>query len=163
MTEKTFHHSSIHPPDAVDYTPVGREVTELMLETFRLNGALLEAGDRKTGPFGLTSALWQVLGSLNEEPLPVAQIARNMGLARQSVQRTANVLERGGFIEYVNNPDHKRAKLAALTEQGREVIEKVTAEQIKWANRLGRDLDLKEIKTTLKVLRLLGGLLTKSK
>ena len=59
--------------------------TELILEVFRLNGLLLEAGDRITQPVGLSSARWQVLGVVEHEPTPVAHVARIMGLTRQSV------------------------------------------------------------------------------
>jgi DNA-binding MarR family transcriptional regulator len=51
-----------------------------------------------------------------EKPLSVAQIARNMGVARQSVQRLADNLERQGIVEYAPNPDHGRAKLVRLNE-----------------------------------------------
>jgi hypothetical protein len=67
----------------------GSALTDLVLEVFRLNGRLLAAGDRMTRPSGQTSARWQVLGAINPEPRTVAQIARVMGLARQSVQRRA--------------------------------------------------------------------------
>jgi DNA-binding MarR family transcriptional regulator len=72
----------------------GRGLTELMLEVFRLNGRLLTAGDRLARPFGQTSARWQILGALEAEPRTVSDIARIMGLTRQSVQRTADRLQR---------------------------------------------------------------------
>ena len=37
-------------------------ITDLILETFRLNGQLLAAGDALVSDVGLTSARWQVLG-----------------------------------------------------------------------------------------------------
>ena len=65
------------------------QVTALVLATFRANGALIAAGDMLTAPFGLSSARWQVLGAvaLAGQALTVPQVARNMGLTRQSVQR----------------------------------------------------------------------------
>src|SRR5215210_6586367 len=62
-------------------------ITELILETFRLNGRLLAAGDALVRDLGLTSARWQVLGAvaMSPVPLPVSHIARNMGLSRQGV------------------------------------------------------------------------------
>ena len=70
--------------------------TDLILETFRLNGSLLAAGDAMVADLGLTSARWQVLGAiaLSPVPLPVAHIARNMGLTRQAVQRLINEMAR---------------------------------------------------------------------
>ncbi len=53
----------------------GSAFTELILEVFRLNGLLLEAGDRITQPVGLSSARWQVLGVVEHEPTPVAHVA----------------------------------------------------------------------------------------
>ena len=95
-------------------------ITGLILETFRLNGRLLTAGDALVSDLGLTSALWQVLGAvaMSPMPLPVSHIARNMGLTRQTVQRTANELEADGFVRFAPNPHHQRAKLVLLTDLG---------------------------------------------
>ena len=75
-------------------------VTELMLETFRFNGRLLQAGDALVADIGLTSARWQVLGAiaLSPVPLPVAHIARNMGLSRQGVQRLVGEMTKDGLL-----------------------------------------------------------------
>ena len=72
------------------------QLTDLIVETFRLNGRLLAAGDGLVADLGLTSARWQVLGAIaaSPVPLPVASIARNMGLSRQGVQRLARSEER---------------------------------------------------------------------
>jgi|SRR5215471_2660933 len=110
--------------------------TQLILEVFRLNGRLLSAGDALTRPVGQTSARWQVLGALDEEGQTVAQIARRMGLTRQSVQRTTDLLEASGLISYAANPAHQRAKLAMLTDRGRAVLDDITSRQIAWANRV---------------------------
>ena len=74
--------------------------SDLIVMVFRLNGRLIEAGNRLVGDIGLTSAWWQVLGALalSPTPLPVAHIARNMGLARQSVQRIADLLVEKGLV-----------------------------------------------------------------
>ena len=116
----------------------GDAFTELVLEVFRLNGLLLAAGDQLAEPSGLTSARWQVLGVVDHEPAPVANVARIMGLTRQTVQTTADTLERDGFVEYRDNPHHRRAKLIALTDQGRKALRQVEARQAAWADRLGK-------------------------
>ena len=130
--------------------------TQLILETFRFNGRLLAAGDRLTKELGLTSALWQVLGAINEAPLPVAQIARNMGLTRQSVRRTANVLKDKGFVEFQENPNHQRAKLVVLSKKGRNVLGQVTKLQIDWANSVSKGLGDNKLKTVIKTMRTIG-------
>ncbi|RKH06442.1 MarR family transcriptional regulator [Corallococcus praedator] len=114
--------------------------TDLILEVFQLNGLLLQAGDRLSAPAGLTSARWQVLGVIDHGPATVAAVARTMGLARQSVQQTADALASDGFVTYVENPHHQRAKLLSLTAAGRRALRKVEAAHAAWANRLGASL-----------------------
>ena len=111
-------------------------LTELILEVFRLNGDLLSAGDRIAGVHGQTSSRWQVLGALRHGPETVAGIARVMGRARQSVQRTADRLEAEGIVEYVDNPAHRRAKLVRLTAAGEATLAGISALQVEWTNTL---------------------------
>lgn len=126
--------------------------TELILEVFRLNGRLLSAGDALTRPLGQTSARWQVLGALDEDGRTVADIGRRMGLTRQSVQRTADLLEADGLLSYADNPAHQRAKLAMLTPRGRATLDAITTRQIEWANRIGRRLEENDVRHARRML-----------
>jgi DNA-binding MarR family transcriptional regulator len=137
------------------HTPQGAALTALVLEIFRLNGALLAQGDRLVGDIGLTSARWQVMGAaaLSPVPLSVAAIARNMGLTRQAVQRVANDLERAGFVRFAPNPHHRRAKLVVLTASGTAACRAATARQAPWANRLAAGLDHRRIRAATTILR----------
>lgn len=105
----------------------------LTLETFRLNGALIALGDAVVAPLGLTSARWQVMGAIAEAQgaLPVAGIARNMGLVRQSVQRIADELAALGIVRFEPNPHHRRAKLVQLTERGAALFADAS---VRWGN-----------------------------
>ena len=136
-------------------TAAAEALTDLILEVFRVNGDLLAAGDDLTREFGQTSARWQVLGAIRHGPQPVASIARDMGLARQSVQRTADLLARDGLVEYAENPAHRRAKLARLTPAGREALAGISAQQVAWTNRLASALgyDATRIRDAVEVLR----------
>ncbi len=115
--------------------------TDLVLETFRLNGRLLATGDRLARQVGLTSARWQVLGALEAGPLPAAGIARRMGLKRQSVQRLVDVLADEGVVAFEENPTHRRAKLVRTTDEGKRRYARLTDIQKEWANRVSRGLD----------------------
>ncbi|OJT25289.1 MarR family transcriptional regulator [Archangium sp. Cb G35] len=134
-------------------TEEGEAFTELVLEVFRLNGLALEAGERLTGPLGLSSARWQVLGVVDHAPAPVANVARLMGLSRQGVQQTADALERDGFIEYLENPHHRRAKLISMTAKGREALRRVEGRQAVWANRLGAGMNARQLRAAVNGLR----------
>lgn len=95
------------------------------LATFKLNGQFLELAERLAEPSGLTAAWWQVLGAVLGEPLSVAGIAREMGVARQSVQRIADLLVERRLAVYGDNPAHRRAKLLSPTPAGRAAIAKI--------------------------------------
>lgn len=137
--------------------PAAAALTELILETFRLNGRLLAAGDALVRDLGLTSARWQVLGAvaLSPVPLPVAQVARNMGLSRQGVQRLADEMEAQGIVRFEPNPHHRRARLLVPTERGRGLYEAASALQRPWAAALAAGLPEPEIEAATALLRAL--------
>ncbi len=132
--------------------PHGDVFTELILEVFRVNRLLLDAGDTLTEPVGLSSARWQVLGVVEHGPIPVAHVARTMGLTRQSVQQTADSLAEEGLIEYAENPHHRRAKLMIMTAKGRAALDYVEQRHANWANQIGGAHTLADLRTALMVL-----------
>ncbi|PZA12722.1 MarR family transcriptional regulator [Rhodopseudomonas palustris] len=109
-------------------TPFDHPANALVLEVFRLNGALIRFGDALVKPLGLTSARWQVLGSVahGRGTFSVARLADNMGLARQSVQRIVDELAEAGLVGFAPNPAHKRAKLVVLTPRGERVFKQAS-------------------------------------
>ncbi|MCC3765479.1 MarR family winged helix-turn-helix transcriptional regulator [Glycomyces sp. TRM65418] len=108
----------------------------MALTVFRLNGQFLDIAEGLARPAGLTAAHWQVLGAVLKEPLPVAGIARAMGITRQAVQRIADLLAANGMVEYRPNPAHRRAKLVAPTAQGLEAVERIGPAHAAFADRL---------------------------
>jgi DNA-binding MarR family transcriptional regulator len=130
-------------------------ITDLVLETFRLNGRLLAAGDALVADLGLTSARWQVLGAMALSPVPlsVAQIARNMGLTRQAVQRLANEMKADGLVRFAPNPHHQRAKLIVLTAAGKTAFTAAMKRQGVWATDLASGFNIKQIETATATLR----------
>jgi DNA-binding MarR family transcriptional regulator len=133
--------------------PQANAFTAIILEVFRLNGLLLAAGDRLTQPAGLSSARWQVLGVVEHGPISVAHVARVMGLTRQSVQQTADGLEKDGFIVYADNPHHRRSRLMRLTPKGKEALAYVAQRQAQWASQVGGALNLADLRTSIDTLR----------
>ncbi len=138
-------------------TEKGRLATELILSTFRTNGLLLAAGDELTAAAGLTAARWQVLGALAlaERPLTVPQIARRMGLTRQSVHATVGRLVGDGLLELTPNADHRRSQFVAMTTAGQEAYQAVDRRQAAWVNELADGLKPRELETTVRVLQTL--------
>lgn len=140
-------------------TARGEEFSELLVEVFRVNGLLLAAGDRLARPSGLTSARWQVLGVVDHEPATVAQVARVMGLTRQTVRQTATALAGDGMIEFQDNPRDRRARLIALTDSGRSALRQVERRQASWANEVAARTSEAEMRAATGILRDLGDLL----
>jgi len=135
-------------------TPEGEKATEVILSAFRVNGLLLAAGDVLSAEHGLTSARWQVLGAIvyAHQPLTVPQIARRMGLTRQSVHTTVNRLVTDRMVELLSNADHRRSPLVSLTERGRARYQAVDQKQAAWVNQLVAGLSRSDLQTTARVL-----------
>ena len=121
-------------------------VNGIVLNVFKLNGYFVKAADCITKESDLTSARWQVLGAVLHEQHTVASIARSMGLARQSVQRIADILVADGLAEFLPNPAHKRAKLLSCTEKGLNAIRKIRPEAVAWAEKVKELIGEEELK-----------------
>ena len=106
------------------------------LSVFKLNGLLMRNGERITNSLGQSSAKWQVLGRAGHGPQTVAQMARDMGLARQSVQRVADNLERAGFVAFRDNPHDQRTFLVEITESGSQVLAGIYEKNRQWIEKL---------------------------
>jgi len=135
-------------------TRVGEAATRVILSTFRANGLLLAAGDVLTGQHGLTSARWQVLGALAlaESPLTVPQIARRMGLTRQTVHATVKRLVGDDLVQFAPNADHRRSQLVRLTRRGTAKYSAADDLQAAWVNQLANGLNRSDLETAARVL-----------
>lgn len=123
------------------------------MEVIRLAELFRQTGESLARPEGQTLARWLVLETLEEEPRPVAEIARRLRLARQSVQRVADLLERDGLLAYEANPRHRRAKLARLTPAGARVLRRIQRAQREWADRHGAAVGVDDLEQAVALLR----------
>ena len=118
-------------------TPAGEAFNDVLTYVIRLTRRFTAAGEALAKPAGQTLARWVVLAGCKDSPASVSDIARRLELARQSVQRVADLLVREGQCAYLDNPHHQRAKLLALTGSGRATLATIEAAQRKWADVLG--------------------------
>ncbi|MDB5528588.1 MAG: MarR family transcriptional regulator [Devosia sp.] len=126
--------------------------TKFAESIFAINGLLMQAGESISRPIGQSSARWQILGGLGYGPKSVAQLARDMGHARQSVQRLANVLLKEGLLTYRDKPDDRRTVLLELSPAGQAVLSAIYQRQLQWSERVTSQLDpdqLAALATTL--------------
>src|SRR5262249_30702683 len=104
------------------------------------------AGEALAKPAGQTLARWLVLEAVQDQPATVAQVARTLHLARQGVQRLADLLVRDGLAVYQDNPAHRRAKLLRITPHGRATLRTIQARQAAWADAVGAALGEDELR-----------------
>ena len=126
----------------------------------RLNGLLLAIEEELAWPAGLTAAWWLVLGTVLRTPMPVADVAREIGVTRQSVQRIADLLVDRGLAEYRSNPAHRRAKLLAPTPDGRAAIQRIAPAHAAFARRLAAAHTTEGLERALEAARQLLDTLT---
>ncbi|HEU4513543.1 MAG TPA: helix-turn-helix domain-containing protein [Nocardioidaceae bacterium] len=140
-------------------SPAPELLSGTALAVFRLNGQFLAVAEELARPAGLTAAWWQVLGAVLREPLTVADVAREMGITRQSVQRVADILVDRGLAEYLPNPAHRRAKLLRPTDAGYDAVRRIDPQHARFAGRLADALGTGELQATLDSLRRLSEVL----
>jgi DNA-binding MarR family transcriptional regulator len=127
-------------------TPAGDAFTALLGQVIGLTRRFTTAGEALAKPAGQTLARWLVLETIQDKPATVAQIARTLHLARQGVQRLADVLVRDGLAVYQDNPAHRRAKLVRLTPEGRTALRTIQTAQAAWADALGARIGEDELR-----------------
>jgi DNA-binding MarR family transcriptional regulator len=141
------------PPGAVKHSDAGALFTTLIFEIFKVYSRINSAGDRVSAEFGLSSARWRVLGAVMAAPKTVAQIARERGLTRQSVQQVATSLVGDGLAKLVKNKRHKSSRLLVPTAAGRRAIVILNQRQVAWANEIGASLTPDQLRTTIQLLK----------
>ena len=102
-------------------------VTSIM----RAQQLLLAELDAILRPYGLTFARYEALVLLmhsRDHALPLSKIGERLQVHATSVTNVIDRLEGAGLVRRVPNPRDGRGTLAVLTDDGRAVAEKATAE-----------------------------------
>ena len=133
-------------------------IAELMLEVAQCFFRIRALGQRTGlitswggGAFGFMRSL-ALLG-----PLTVPQIAHMRPTSRQRMQRLADELEAEGFVEFIDNPKHRRSKLVRLTRKGDARYRELKVRLLAIASTLGVGLSDGDIRRTTEIVRQLSG------
>lgn len=88
-------------------------------------------------------------------PQTVPQMARVRPVTRQHIQGLVNALLEGGYVEYADNPAHKRSKLVIATKRGKAVFQALRERETAAFRRARIDVTAEELVAATRVLRAL--------
>ncbi len=91
----------------------------------------------------LTPSLLGIFAHLAEaEPMSVSSLANVLGVSRQAMHKSVNILVKSGYIGLEVRPSNRKEKIVILTNRGEKLIEfslKIIAKtEQKMANSLGK-------------------------
>jgi DNA-binding MarR family transcriptional regulator len=102
-----------------------------------------------------------VLESLYRKDLQtVPEIAKGKGVSRQHIQMIMNSLTEDGFVQQVDNPQHKRSPQFQLQEAGRSIFEETQRREAEPIGQLAQALPLENLPETIGLLEKLNTELT---
>ena len=124
----------------------------------RINGAFLEVAEKICSDDELiTVPIWRVIAVIRINPMTVPEVAKYLGIKRQSVQSTVNQMKRRGLINLRKNPNHKTSPLVILTKKGNEKVDDIFKYQKKLTEVFikGTDITMKDVVSSREFLRAL--------
>ena len=105
----------------------------------------------------MSGALRSLLRSLDKHgEQTVPQLARDRSVTRQHIQTLVNQLADAGYIEFVENPAHKRSPFVRLTPQGKKTVDTMNRREHKLVSKSGvgvSDQKMREAAETLRDVR----------
>ena len=141
--------------NAKETEPHAEEVDRLVADVLECAGALRRYGDALTRPLGQTEVRWAVMSVLSGGARTVPQVARRLGVTRQSVQRIANLLAAECLIESATNPDNARSPLFSLSERGEAILTEITQAADPWLRHVSKELSLDDLRRARGALAIL--------
>jgi len=105
---------------------------------------------------GQSSARWQVLGRAAHGNFTVSDMARQLGLARQSVQRVANDLKQDGLVIFVTTKEDRRTYIVEITEKGSKILRSIYERNNLWSEAMRRRISSEEFNQVIELLKKIG-------
>ena len=109
-------------------------------------GALHQGSDVSAGMRAVLETL-TMLG-----PKTVPEMARMRPVTRQHIQGLVNPLLENGYVEYVDNPAHKRSNLVRVTPKGSKTFQAMRALENESFEQITRDVSAEDFEAAHKVL-----------
>ena len=123
----------------------------------RANAALTRHAEADVARHGLTGAEFGILEALfHHGPLLLGEIQRRILVSSGGVTYLVDRLEAKGLVERQECPSDRRVRYAALTEEGRTLIERIFPEHLQMIERVLGGLSPEEQVEAADLLRRLG-------
>lgn len=74
----------------------------------------------------------------------MSQVSERFDITPAAASQLVDKLVQNGFIQRVEDPNDRRAKLLSLTDKGRELIQQSIEERYRWVDELGSTLSAEE-------------------
>ena len=100
---------------------VMRQTTRVMVDELvgRLHGA---------GYDDITAAHQSVFENIDPDGTRLTALAERSGMTHQSMGELIHALERGGYLQRLDDPNDRRARVIVLTKRGRDLVRCAIAE-----------------------------------
>ncbi len=134
------------------------ELIELVGAIIRINQTIKTSFSAVNSEFGIAPVEAMVLSFVTQSPenCTVSQIGRYIFHGRQTVQRAAFALEKAQLIEFLDNPNHKRAPLLRATRKGRQLSKRIQGKVTSISENLLQYVDRQRCAEVAQELRDLG-------
>lgn len=141
------------------FRPVG---CKLVGELLRASARVEASRNAVLGGFGMTGPRVRLMRMVRRrrEPRTVSQLARAIGVSRQTLRDIVRDLVSSGFLNLEPNAFHRRAPIVTLTPQGEACLDQVQPVEQRWIADLTRGFDESVLAQTEWVLRCLRERLT---
>lgn len=94
--------------------------------------------------FNITPVQYSVLTALHEGELDQITLASSVGIDRATIAEVLKRLESNGWVRRQRNPQDRRRRIASLTEEGRQLIERMAEHAQRAHDRTVAPLDATE-------------------
>lgn len=133
--------------------PADEALYEIIRHVRPLHRVLAKAVEDRLEGTGITVGMRAVLERLHDEgPQTVPQIGRSLGIGRQFIQRLVNSAFELGLMEAVQNPEHARSSLIALTPEGEATIRRIRDREQKVLKQVAKKMKREDISAALRVI-----------
>lgn len=132
--------------------PISADATSpacINLQMMRSSHYILKAYDEAYRPFGIRATQMPVLGAVaRRQPVTIRQIADELESERSVMSRKLQIMEKSGWVK-MSSEMVGREKSFVLTDQGKELIQKILPVRLKVQQRLMSALTQDELKLLL--------------